>query len=140
MVSTLQKASHVQLLACEGTCNALVIQQLASTLGDVGHSHHQRLERVSDAALVAEKGLLLQILEALLQGRTVAELSCAAATVSNTAACAYMQASADCFKLWQRHNLLRQLTFINTAIPKPALAVPSFMTSTTGHQNAQLHC
>ena len=70
MVSTLQKASHLQLLACEGTRNTLVLQQFASTLGDIGHSHHQHLERVSDAALVAEKRLLLQVLEALLQGNS----------------------------------------------------------------------
>ena len=68
VASNLQKASHVQLLACEGMRDTLVIQQIASTLGDVGHSHHKHLKRVSDAALVAEERLLLQILEALLQG------------------------------------------------------------------------
>ena len=70
MASTLQKASHVQLLACEGTPNTLLIQQFASTLGGIGYSHHEHLERVSDAALVAEKCLLLQILKALLQGNS----------------------------------------------------------------------
>ena len=80
MANTLQEASHIQLLPCEGARNTLVILQFASTLGDVGHSHHQRLERVSDVALVAEERLLLQILEALLQGKS----SKAALCCSNT--------------------------------------------------------